>query len=196
MVNRHKREHKRPWRLPDGVKFYIYPQYILVVEGVTVKLSPTQAKIILFLMANPGRRFHSDEIMEAIFEDREDGGATNKNYVPVCMVNIQDRCNAVGVEICLKQPGAYLGYAFMRVGLTDKGRSEAVRRAALPTSDPKSPSHPAKFKTVKVVKPPKGKKGPVLRHPHIDTFDSTGGWTFPHRVERYLQGQRLKADAK
>lgn len=189
-------EQQRHWRLPEGVKFYVWPRYLLIVEGVEVKLTPTQGRIVLFLMANPGRRFQSSEIMEAIFEDRDDGGAVSKNYVPVCMVNIQDRCNAAGVDLRLKQPGAILGYAFMGIELTSKGRSEAVRRAALPTSDPKSPSHPAKFKTVNVPKPPKGKKGPVLRHPHIDTFDGTGGWTFPRRVERYLQAQRLKAEAK
>ena len=40
--------------LPDGVKFLIWPRYVLSVDGVEVRLSRYRAEIILFLMSKPG----------------------------------------------------------------------------------------------------------------------------------------------
>jgi hypothetical protein len=166
-------EKQRPWRLPDGVKFYIYPKYAMAVEGVRVTLTPTQARIVLLLMANPGRRFSSHEIMSVIFDDREDGGAGEKSYIPVHMLCIKDRCLKAGIELRLKVPGAYQGYAFMGVSLTD--------RAGVETARP--------------VDPPKSTKEKMGGHPYIDVFDGTGGWTFPLRIQ-IDQWRRMKVSVK
>lgn len=187
---------QRPWRLPEGVKFYVYPRYLLVVEGVEVKLTPMQAKIVLLLMANPGRRFYSNEIMDEIFIDNEDGGGSDKTYVPVTILCILNRCRLSGVEICLKMAGAYRGYAFTGISLTDKGRAEADRLASLPIHDPESPSYPAKFREMRTPPPqPMENKERMKGHPYIDVFDGTGGWTFPLRIQQD-QWRRMKVNVK
>jgi hypothetical protein len=190
------KEQQRPWQLPEGVKFYVYPRYLLVVEGIEVKLTPMQARIVLFLMSHPGRRFHSNEIMNTIFEDREDGGGSHKSYVPSMIGGILNRCRKVGIELCLKMPGAFLGYAFMGVSLTDRGRAEASRRASLPIHNPESPTYPAKFRKMRTPRPqPMANKERMKGHPYINVFDGTGGWTFPLRIEQD-QWRRMKVGVK
>ena len=188
-------EQQRPWRLPEGVKFYVYPRYLLIVEGVEVKLTPMQAKIVLFLMANPGRRWSSQEIASAIYSDHEDGGARDYNCIAVHMVNILKICHRAGVNLCMKTPGLKSGYTFVSISLTERGKADAIRLASLPASDPRSPSRPRKFVDVKAPRAPKGKKGRIEHHPYINVYDGTGGWTFPIRIEQD-QWRRMKVSVK
>jgi hypothetical protein len=145
----------------------------MVVECVKVKLTPTQARIVLLLMANPGKRFSSNEIMSVIFSDREDGGAGEKSCVPVHISCIQNRCRNAGIELRLKMPGVFQGYAFMGVSLTDRTGVETTRP----------------------VPQPKDMKAKMGGHPYIDVFDGTGGWTFPLRIQQD-QWRRMKVSVK
>lgn len=185
---------QRPWRLPEGVKFYILPRYILIVSGVEVKLTERQSEIVLFLMAHPMQNFSAAKIMNAINWHRKDGGPEDLSCISVYVCSIKKRCKEAGIVLRLKMPGAHQGYAFTGIGLTRKGQAEADRLAALAADDPKplkftkrKPKAPKKIRTPKAAKAPK-KKRPM--YPYIDTFEGTGGWTFPLRVERYQNAKQ------
>jgi hypothetical protein len=200
---------QRPWRLPEGVKFYVLPRYILIVSGVEVKLTERQSEIVLFLMAHPMQNFSAAAIMNAINWHREDGGPEDLSCISVYVCSIKKRCKEAGIVLRLKMPGAHHGYAFTGIGLTRKGQAEADRLAAIPPDDPKSLVHPVSFakpkpKAAKKIRTPKAAKAPKKKrpmYPYIDTYEGTGGWTFPLRVERYQHDRqdrqwKLKVDKK
>lgn len=92
--------------LPDGVKFFIWPRYVLSVHGIEVRLSRYRARILMFLMSRPETLFNTREIARAIYWDREDGGAwTTESIIPKQVFDLHRVCRAAGVELHLKKPG-------------------------------------------------------------------------------------------
>lgn len=183
--------------LPVGVKFQIWPRYVLSVDGIEVRLSRYRAEILLLLMSRPGRLFTTREIAQAIYWDRDDGGAWSSfSVIPTQVCGVLRACRDAGIDLRLKRPGAAHGYAFVGVGLTAQSEDGATAaEARLETSadmavrvsrriaqDPdagKSPGRPRKPKTGLA----------VIRHPGTD------GWTFPERYEREYLRQRAKDGA-
>lgn len=67
----------------------------LKVDGVPVKITPMEYKILLLLMKNPGRVFSADEIYERIWNER----AINSDTIMVHIRNIREK-----IEINPKEP--------------------------------------------------------------------------------------------
>ena len=65
------------------------------VDGEPVKLTPTEYKILLLLMKNPGRIFSADEIYERVWNER----AVNTDTIMVHVRNIREK-----IEINPKEP--------------------------------------------------------------------------------------------
>lgn len=175
------------WKLPKGVRFFIYPRHVLIVQGVPVLLTPTQGDILLLLISNAGRRFEAQEIMQEVHWHREDGGPDCSNAVAVQMWHIRKRCAEAGVELPLKTPNNGHGYVFSTVSLNAKGRKKAKQVAASILSGvaalPKARTRGA-AKMAGTVRKIQGKRKPLCLGPEVsDTPDS--GWAVPARVERH-----------
>ena len=67
----------------------------LKVDGVPVKITPMEYKILLLLMKNPGRVFSADEIYERIWNEK----AINSDTIMVHVRNIREK-----IEINPKEP--------------------------------------------------------------------------------------------
>ncbi len=67
----------------------------LKVDGVPVKITPMEYKILLLLMKNPGRVFSADEIYERIWNEK----AINSDTIMVHIRNIREK-----IEINPKEP--------------------------------------------------------------------------------------------
>ena len=67
----------------------------LKVDGVSVKITPMEYKILLLLMKNPGRVFSADEIYERIWNEK----AINSDTIMVHIRNIREK-----IEINPKEP--------------------------------------------------------------------------------------------
>ena len=67
----------------------------LKVDGVPVKITPMEYKILLLLMKNPGRVFSADEIYECIWNEK----AINSDTIMVHVRNIREK-----IEINPKEP--------------------------------------------------------------------------------------------
>ena len=67
----------------------------LKVDGVPVKITPMEYKILLLLMKNPGRVFSADEIYERIWNEK----AVNSDTIMVHVRNIREK-----IEINPKEP--------------------------------------------------------------------------------------------
>lgn len=67
----------------------------LKVDGVPVKITPMEFKILLLLMKNPGRVFSADEIYERIWNEK----AINSDTIMVHVRNIREK-----IEINPKEP--------------------------------------------------------------------------------------------
>ncbi len=67
----------------------------LKVDGVPVKITPMEYKILLLLMRNPGRVFSADEIYERIWNEK----AINSDTIMVHIRNIREK-----IEINPKEP--------------------------------------------------------------------------------------------
>lgn len=65
------------------------------VDGEPVKLTPTEYKILLLLMKNPGRIFSAEEIYERVWNER----AVNTDTIMVHVRNIREK-----IEINPKEP--------------------------------------------------------------------------------------------
>ena len=196
--------------LPDGVRFYIWPRYLLSVHGIEVRLSRYRARILMLLMSRPEAVFSTREIARAIYWDRDDGGAwATESIIPKQVFDLHRVCRAAGVELHLKKPGVLHGYAFMGIGLTEAGAREAEYRTAaagntLPRLVEPLPSNElAKAKkAMKVARrierasraKKRKKERAIFRHP--DTFGDSGGWVFPAYYERqhHRQGEEDEAE--
>ena len=67
----------------------------VTVDGEAVKLTPTEYKILLLLMKNPGRIFSAEEIYERVWNER----AVNTDTIMVHVRNIREK-----IEIDSKNP--------------------------------------------------------------------------------------------
>lgn len=67
----------------------------VTVDGEPVKMTPTEYKILLLLMKNPGRVFSADEIYEWVWNER----AVNTDTIMVHVRNIREK-----IEINPKEP--------------------------------------------------------------------------------------------
>ena len=67
----------------------------VTVDGEPVKLTPTEYKILLLLIKNPGRIFSADEIYERVWNER----AVNTDTIMVHVRNIREK-----IEINPKEP--------------------------------------------------------------------------------------------
>ena len=67
----------------------------VVLDGVNIKVTPSEFKILLLLMKNIGRVFSSDEIYERVWEER----AVNTDTIMVHIRNIREK-----IEINPKNP--------------------------------------------------------------------------------------------
>ena len=67
----------------------------LLVDGVSVKLTPIEFKILALLMRNPGRVFSAEEIYERVWNEK----AINTDTIMVHVRNIRDK-----IEINPKEP--------------------------------------------------------------------------------------------
>ena len=74
LINRKPVQVQRDWRLPEGCRFRIWPEYAIEYKGRGYHPSPTEAEVLLLLMSQPYRYFSARELAEIIYEDREDGG--------------------------------------------------------------------------------------------------------------------------
>lgn len=200
--------------LPAGVRFFIWPKYVLSVDGIEVELSRYRAEILLFLMSRPETRFSTREIARAIYWHRNDGGAwATGDIIPTQVFHLVRSCRDAGIELRLKKPGSYQGYAFMGIGLTAAGAKEAEYRAAATAGTelparieplPRDAMAKAK-KAIRVarriakdeaaVKPPRKRRKhrAILRHP--DRFGDSDGWMFPAHYERQHHRAEEKDDA-
>lgn len=188
--------------LPDGVKFHIWPRYVLSVDDVEVRLSRYRAEILLLLMSKPGVLFMARDVARAIYQFRNDGGAlTPSDIVPTQILRLLRDCRAAGIDLRVKKPGAYQGYAFMGVGLVGQPMRGAENPTATAEARPKTAADMAVRVSRRIQqdadagKPPGGSRKPktglaVIRHP------STDGWAFPERYERRHQRQREKGEAE
>ena len=70
-------------------------QASVMVDGESVKLTPTEYKILLLLIRNPGRVYSSDEIYEKIWNER----AVNTDTIMVHIRKLREK-----IEINPKQP--------------------------------------------------------------------------------------------
>ena len=59
----------------------------MLVDGVSVKVTPMEFKILLLLMKHPGRVFSADEIYERVWNER----AVNTDTVMVHVRNIREK---------------------------------------------------------------------------------------------------------
>lgn len=117
--------------LPTGVKFFIWPRYVLSVQGIEVRLSRYRARILMLLMSRPEAVFSTREIARAIYWDRDDGGAwATESIIPTQVFGLLRACRDSGVDLRLKKPGVFQGYAFMSAGLTEQGMREVESRTA------------------------------------------------------------------
>ena len=71
------------------------PMITMTVDGEAVKLTPTEYKILLLLMKNPGRIFSAEEIYERVWNER----AVNTDTIMVHVRNIREK-----IEIDSKNP--------------------------------------------------------------------------------------------
>ncbi len=71
------------------------PQAQLLVDGVPVRLTPLEFKILALLMKNPGRVFSAEEIYERVWNER----AVNTDTIMVHVRNIREK-----IEIDPKEP--------------------------------------------------------------------------------------------
>ena len=67
----------------------------VILDGVNIKVTPSEFKILLLLMKNVGRVFSSDEIYERVWEER----AVNTDTIMVHIRNIREK-----IEINPKNP--------------------------------------------------------------------------------------------
>lgn len=184
--------HDNECPLPTGVKFFIWPRYVLSVDGVEVRLSRYRAKILLFLMSRPEARFSTREIARAIYWDRDDGGATS-DVVQKQVFDLLRDCRASGIDLRLKKPGAYQGYAYMGVGLVGQPIRVTDGLTATAEARPETAADMAMRVSLRIQqdadagKPPGGSRKPktgqvIIRQP--DTVEGTDGWMFTANYER------------
>lgn len=189
--------------LPANVKFFIWPRYVLSVNGVEVRISRYRARIFMLLISRPGHVFSTKEIGRNIYWDRDDGGAlTATDIVPKQIFYLLQDCSTAGIELCLKKPGVHQGYAFMGVGLTEHG----ILKLENGTAAAEGSLHAKDLEKAKKAKNAKARKAiriaqriarhnaaqalqkqrkmsrAIIRYP--DTVGNSGGWMFPANYER------------
>ena len=89
---------------PRGRRFFFFYRLfaiinpvlpVLRVDGVPVKVTPMEYRILLLLMKHPGRVFSSDEIYERVWNEK----AVNSDTIMVHVRNIREK-----IEINPKNP--------------------------------------------------------------------------------------------
>lgn len=86
--------------LPEGFKFFIWPEYRLVTPSYSVKLSSkNQGRILAVLFSHYGKYVRRSEIIDAVWGDDEDGGPeTVNNVISVTICNTRRICRAIGIS--------------------------------------------------------------------------------------------------
>ena len=116
--------------LPPGCTFRIWPTYRLDYLGRHVKLGRCEAVILLFLMSQPGRFFSALEIADAVYEDREDGGAERPGTIGVQIHFLKRKLHRAGIDLRLKSPFTKIGYAYLGMTLLESPK-RALERAGV-----------------------------------------------------------------
>ena len=106
--------------LPEGLKFYIWPNYRVEFLGAKVRITPTQAEILMLLLSKPGKLFSTNEITEAVYGHREDGGPDNGgNTIRKTILDLTIRLRDGGIDMKLKNPLSYFSYGLWSVALCE-----------------------------------------------------------------------------
>ena len=192
------KNHCAQWTPPVDVQFTLHPKHRLIVEGIHVGLTDTEAKILLFLMAQPGTEFSSGQIVDGVHGYRADGG-------PECWVTVRSQIlhakqafRAAGMMLNLKAYAGQKKYVFHSrsiVLLPETRREVEQRKAELEALH----DQPGEDRHVTVNEPPPtvaeiaprkrrpgrpmGKKSFADMQPYVSRHEGTENWVFPQRVE-------------
>lgn len=60
--------------LPAGVRLWIWPRYVIEVDGTKIPLGRVQGRMLALLIMTPNKLWTVQEIIAALYEDRDDGG--------------------------------------------------------------------------------------------------------------------------
>lgn len=197
------------WTPPVDVQFTLHPKHRLIVEGIHVGLTDTEAKILLFLMAQPGTEFSSGQIVDGVHGYRADGG-------PECWVTVRSQIlhakkafRAAGMMLNLKTYAGQKKYVFhsRSIVLLPETRREVEQRKAelealhyqpgdgqpVTVNEPPPPDpEPESTYRKRRVGRPRGKKSFADMHPYVSRHEGTENWVFPRRVEEETWRRRRK----
>lgn len=188
----------RPWSPPVDVQFTLHPKRRLIVEGIHVGLTDAEAKILLFLMAQPGTEFSSGQIVDGVHGYRADGGPECWVTVRTQILRAKKAFRAAGMMLNLKAYAGQKKYVYHSrsiVLLPDTRREVEQRRAGLEALHDQPGEMVGEQAVVAEPPPtedaprnrrvgrPRGKKSFVDLNPYVSDHEGTGNWTFPRRVE-------------
>jgi DNA-binding response OmpR family regulator len=74
----------------------------LPIDGIANSLPPTKRKIYEAIVASGARGLSRTEIMDKVYEDREDGGAERSDRVKVNISQINRTLREEGAPVCIR----------------------------------------------------------------------------------------------
>jgi hypothetical protein len=135
-IHRKPAQVQRDWRLPEGCRFLIWPEYAVEYKGRGYYPSPTEAEVLLLLMSQSYRYFSSREIAEIIYEHREDGGPEWADTgVKTIIHKIRVDGHRAGIEFLLKNPLNEKGYRFFGMRLAEGPLMSLKRLGFIPRGE-------------------------------------------------------------
>lgn len=127
---------QRDWRLPEGCRFRIWPEYAIEYRGRGYHPSPTEAEVLLLLMSQQHRYFSARELAELLYEDRVDGGPEWADTgVKTLIHRIRVNGHRAGIEFVLKNPLNEKGYRFFGMRLAESPLMSLKRLGFIPKGE-------------------------------------------------------------
>lgn len=136
--------------LPAGVRLWIWPSYVVEVDGIRVKLGRLEGRLLTVLITGRNKLWTVDEIIDAMYGDREDGGplyAQNTVYVRTNFLKDKFAKRGIALEFEVRGHTRRLARIYVSPVLL---AAEAQRRAELidrPTLPPRSLPLPRIYRT-------------------------------------------------
>lgn len=107
--------------LPDGVRFWIWPCYRIEYMGRATNLPDMPGCILSVLMSRPGKRWLTEEIIQHVYPDDENGGPAS-NTIAVQVSILRTKLRHRGINPIITSHGSDSGYTFKGFEMYDNGR--------------------------------------------------------------------------